>query len=103
MNRSVRYYQHQPVFYWPKINNPALYHLTYFPFMFLVTVPFVWLFDHVGIFWDQRYLYLPAYVATLCLIPFLIPRRCERTHPLGVHDGDKRARLALTAIVALNP
>src|SRR5207249_44498 len=103
MNPSVADYLDTPLFYWPMINNPALYHLTYFPFMFLVTVPFVWLFDHVGIFWDQRYLYLPAYVATLCVVPFLIPRRGEPPHPLGVHDGDMRARLALTAIVALNP
>src|SRR5206468_1076971 len=103
MNPYVADYLDTPMFYWPMINNPALYHLTYFPFMFLVTVPFVWLFDHVGIFWDQRYLYLPAYVATLCLVPFLIPRRGEPPHPLGVHDGDMRARLALTAIVALNP
>ncbi|TMG36221.1 MAG: DUF2029 domain-containing protein [Chloroflexi bacterium] len=103
MNPYVADYLDTPMFYWPMINNPALYHLTYFPFMFLVTVPFVWLFDHVGIFWDQRYLYLPAYVATLCVVPFLIPRRGEPPHPLGVHDGDMRARLALTAIVALNP
>src|SRR5437867_3669230 len=96
-------YLDTPLVFWPMINNPALYHLTYFPFMFLVSTPFVWLFDHVGIFWDQRYLYLPAYVATLCVVPFLIPRRGEPPHPLGVHDGDMRARLALTAIVALNP
>src|SRR4029079_6675882 len=74
---------------WPMINNPALYHLTYFPFMFLVTGPFVWFFDHFGFVWDQRYLYLPAFVGTLLLVPFIV-------------QGAAR-RLAMTAAIALNP
>lgn len=82
-------YLDTPLYYWPMVNNPALYHLTYFPFLFLVTVPFVWLFDHVGIFWDQRYLYLPAFIGTLAIVPFLV-RRTEH-------------RLALVALVGLNP
>ena len=82
-------YVDTPLYYWPMVNNPALYHLTYFPFLFLVTVPFVWAFDHLGIFWDQRYLYLPAFVATLALLPLLV-RRTEH-------------RLALVALVGLNP
>ena len=53
-------YVDTPLYYWPMVNNPALYHLTYFPFLFLITIPFTWAFDHLGIFWDQRYLYLPA-------------------------------------------
>src|SRR6266498_353541 len=76
-------------YFWPMVNNPALYHLTYFPFLFLVTTPFVWLFDAIGLFWDQRYLYLPAYVATLAVLP-LLARRVEN-------------RLALVALLALNP
>src|SRR5438132_10377938 len=88
MNPYVADYLDTPMFYWPMVNNPALYHLTYFPFMFLVTLPFVWLFDHAGIAWDQRYLYLPAYVATLALVPLLV---------------DRPRRLALVALVALNP
>src|SRR3989454_6940787 len=103
MNPYVADYLDTPMFFWPMINNPALYHLTYFPFMFLVTAPFVWFFDHFGFIWDQRYLYLPAYIGTLALVPYLIPRRGEPPHPLGVHDGAMRARLALTAIVAPNP
>ena len=82
-------YLDTPLFYWPMVNNPALYHLTYFPFMFLVTAPFVWAFDHLGIFWDQRYLYLPAYLATLALMP-LVVQRTEH-------------RLAMVALVGLNP
>jgi hypothetical protein len=89
MNPYVADYLDTPMFFWPMINNPALYHLTYFPFMFLVSTPFVWAFDHLGIFWDQRYLYLPAYVATLAIVPFLV-------------QGTP-ARLALVTAVALNP
>jgi hypothetical protein len=89
MNPYAADYLDTPMFYWPMINNPALYHLTYFPFMFLVTAPFVWLFDHLGLFWDQRYLYLPAYIGTLMLVPLLV-------------QGTAR-RLAMTAAVALNP
>lgn len=89
MNPYVADYLDTPMFYWPMINNPALYHLTYFPFMFLVTTPFVWLFDHLGVVWDQRYLYLPAYIGSLALVPFLI------------HGAARR--LAMTAAIALNP
>src|SRR5438874_9690536 len=88
-NPYVADYLDTPLFYWPMVNNPALYHLTYFPFLFLVTVPFVWVFDHIGLFWDERYLYLPAYVATLAIVPLLV-RRAEH-------------RIALTALIALNP
>ncbi len=88
-NPYVADYLDTPLFYWPMVNNPALYHLTYFPSLFLVTVPFVWLFDHLGLFWDQRYLYLPAFLATLVVLPLLV-KRTEH-------------RLALVALVALNP
>ena len=87
-NPYVADYLDTPLYYWPMVNNPALYHLTYFPFLFLITTPFVWLFDKVGLFWDQRYLYLPAYVATLAVVP-LLARRVDN-------------RLALVALVALN-
>jgi hypothetical protein len=89
MNPYVADYLDTPLFFWPMINNPALYHLTYFPFMFLISTPFVWFFDHFGIVWDQRYLYTPAYLATIAIVPFLV-------------QGASR-RLALTAAVALNP
>jgi hypothetical protein len=89
MNPYVADYLDTPMFFWPMINNPALYHLTYFPFMFLITGPFVWFFDHFGFGWDQRYLYLPAYVGTLALVPFIV-------------QGSAR-RLAMTAAIALNP
>ena len=82
-------YLDTPLYYWPMVNNPALYHLTYFPFLFLITVPFVWAFDHLGIFWDQRYLYLPAFVATLAILPLLLKRFDHR--------------IALVALVGLNP
>lgn len=82
-------YLDTPLYYWPMVNNPALYHFTYFPLLFLVTAPFVWLFDRIGLFWDQRYLYLPAFVATLAVVPLLV--------------RGARERLALAALVALNP
>lgn len=88
-NPYVTDYLDTPLYYWPMVNNPALYHLTYFPFLFLVTTPFVWLFDRIGLFWDQRYLYLPAYLATLAILPALVPRT--------------PGRLALVALVGLNP
>ncbi len=88
-NPYVADYLDTPLFYWPMVNNPALYHLTYFPSLFLVTTPFVWLFDRLGIFWDQRYLYLPAFMATCAVAPLLV-------------RGTAR-RLALVALVGLNP
>jgi hypothetical protein len=80
-----------PLFYWPMINNPALYHFTYFPALFLVTAPFVALFDHFQLFFDERYLYLPAYVAAIAITPLLIP------------SAKTAYRLSLVAIVALDP
>jgi hypothetical protein len=89
MNPYVADYLDTPMFFWPMINNPALYHLTYFPFMFLVSAPFVWLFDHTGLGWDQRFIYLPAYLGTLAMVPFLVRGAAPR--------------LAMTAAIALNP
>ena len=88
-NPYVADYLDTPLFYWPMVNNPALYHLTYFPSLFLVTTPFVWLFDRLGIFWDQRYLYLPAFVATCSVVPLLVRGAAQR--------------LSLAALVGLNP
>jgi hypothetical protein len=88
-NPYVADYLDTPLFYWPMVNNPALYHLTYFPFLFLITVPFVFLFDTVGLFWDERFLYLPAFIATLVILPLLVKRR--------------EHKLALVALVGLNP
>lgn len=88
-------YLDTPLFYWPMINNPALYHLTYFPFPFLVTIPFVAAFDRLGIFWDERFLYVPAFFATLAVLPSLVPHVAGR---------DRTAmRLSLVVLVGLNP
>jgi hypothetical protein len=46
-------------------------------------------FDKVGLFWDERFLYLPAYIATLAIVPLLF-KRAEH-------------RLAAVALVGLNP
>jgi hypothetical protein len=88
-NPYVADYLDTPLFYWPMVNNPALYHLTYFPFLFLITTPFVFVFDKIGLFWDERFLYLPAYLATLAVVPLLF-KKAEH-------------RLAAVALVGLNP
>lgn len=88
-NPYVSDYLDTPLFYWPMVNNPALYHFTYFPFLFLVTLPFVALFDALGLFWDQRYLYLPAYAASVLLAATVVRAPA--------------ARIALAGIVALDP
>ena len=95
-NPYVADYLDTPLFYWPMINNPALYHLTYFPAMFLVSVPFVVAFDRIGLVFDQRYLYLPAYVAACAVVPFVIPATADRMRTLAL-------RLSLTAVVVLHP
>lgn len=92
-NPYVADYLDTPLFYWPMINNPALYHLTYFPLPFLVTLPFVAAFDRLGIFWDERFVYLPAFLATIAVLPALVPAR----------PGATAMRLSLVALVGLNP
>ena len=88
-NPYVADYLDTPLFFWPMVNNPALYHFTYFPLLFLVTIPFVLAFDAAALPWDERFLYLPAFAATLAVLPRLV-RRADQ-------------RLALVAAVALNP
>lgn len=95
-NPYVADYLDTPLFYWPMINNPALYHFTYFPLLFLVTAPFVWVFDRLGLFWDQRYLYLPAYLLALALLPLLVPAATTA-------KATFERRLALVSLVALDP
>lgn len=89
-------YLDTPLFYWPMSNNPALYHFTYFPLLFLVTVPLVKVFDALRVFFDMRYLYLPLYVATLALLPLVIPGGTDRARTFAY-------RVSLVAVVALDP
>jgi hypothetical protein len=89
-------YLDTPLFYWPMINNPALYHLTYFPAMFLVTVPFVFAFDRAGLVFDQRYLYLPAYLAAALAVALVITAGPDRVRTTAL-------RLSLAAVVVLHP
>lgn len=119
-NPYVADYLDTPLFYWPMINNPALYHFTYYPLLFLVTAPFVFVFDRIGLFWDQRYLYLPAYLIALALVPLLVPAAATAKTPipdpsgavpsdpdrsLRISDGRPtfERRLALVSLVALDP
>ncbi len=89
-------YLDTPLFYWPMTNNPALYHFTYFPLLFLAALPFVKVFDALHLFFDVRYLYLPAYLATLALLPLLIPSSADRARTFAY-------RVSLVAVVALDP
>ncbi|MDE3193212.1 MAG: DUF2029 domain-containing protein [Chloroflexota bacterium] len=89
-------YLDTPLFYWPMANNPALYHFTYFPLLFLVALPLVKVFDALHLFFDIRYLYLPAYVATLVLLPLVIPASADRARTFAY-------RVSLVAVVALDP
>lgn len=89
-------YLDTPLFYWPMTNNPALYHFTYFPLLFLVALPFVRVFDQLHLFFDIRYLYLPAYLATLALLPLVIPATADRARTFAY-------RISLVAFVALDP
>ena len=59
-------YVDTPLFYWPMVNNPALYHFTYFPLVFLLTIPAMLLASPLGWF-DERLLFLPAFVGCLWL------------------------------------
>lgn len=95
-NPYVADYLDTPLFYWPMINNPALYHLTYFPAMFLVTVPFVVGFDRLGLVFDQRYLYLPAYLAACAVVALVIPAAADRMRTVAL-------RISLAAVVVLHP
>jgi hypothetical protein len=81
-------YLDTPLFYWPMANNPALYHFTYFPLLFLLTIPAMLLTSPLGWF-DERLLFLPAFIGCLVVLAFLV-----RGTP---------QRLAIVAALALNP
>jgi hypothetical protein len=82
-------YLDTPLFYWPMVNNPALYHFTYFPLLFLATIPpMAVLLPTLGWF-DERVLFLPAMLGSIAVGASLL--------------SDVRARLALAGALALNP
>jgi hypothetical protein len=80
-------YVDTPLFYWPMVNNPALYHFTYFPLVFLLTIPAMLLTSPLGWF-DERLLFLPAFIGCLWLAARLVPWPA--------------ARLAVVAAITLN-
>jgi hypothetical protein len=82
-------YLDTPLFYWPMVNNPALYHFTYFPLLFLVTIPpMAVLLPTLGWF-DERVLFLPAMLGAIAIGATLV--------------RDTPSRLALAGALALNP
>ncbi len=82
-------YLDTPLFYWPMVNNPALYHFTYFPLLFLVTVPPLAALNAWLGWYDERVLFLPAFLACLVAAAALTRGTTQR--------------LAIVAAVALNP
>lgn len=90
-NPYVARYDHPLMSIWdPEIGaNPAVEHLIYLPGLLLVSLPFREVVTAVSGFYDQRLLYLLAYVAVLLLAPTLVQKP---TH-----------KLALVAGIGLNP
>lgn len=82
-------YLDTPLFYWPMVNNPALYHFTYFPLLILATIPTLLLLSSRLGWYDERVLFLPALVAALAVAAALV--------------RGTAARLAIVAAIALNP
>ena len=66
----------------------ALYHYPYLPWTFIASAPF-YLAGQASVVYDQRWLYLLLMAVALALSPRLA--------------GDPRAKLALVAILGLNP
>ncbi len=81
-------YLDTPLFYWPMANNPALYHFTYFPLLFLLTIPPLLATAPLN-WYDERILFLPAFIGCLAVVALLVRGNAPR--------------LAIVAAVALNP
>lgn len=69
--------------------NPALYHLAYWPFLLLFSIPFYLLAQATLGWFDERMIYLPMFVLTLVLLTSLARKR--------------ELRLALLLIAGLGP
>ena len=69
--------------------NPAFDHFVYLPGFLLISFPIYKLFDWLDLFYDQRWIYLAAYVLIILLLPLLA-------------DAPKN-KLLLVAAVGLNP
>lgn len=82
-------YVDTPLFYWPMANNPALYHFTYFPLLFLLTVPPLWIVQGLTGWFDVRLLFVPAALAAIMVGAWLV--------------RGTTARLCVAALLALNP
>lgn len=52
--------------------NPAFDHFVYLPGYLLISYPVHSVFDGIDLFYDQRYIYLLAYVVMILLLPLLV-------------------------------
>lgn len=91
VNPYAARYDHPLMSIWdPAIGvNPATEHLIYLPGLLLVSLPFQWVGTAVLGFYDQRLLYLLAFVLVVLLLPLAVTRPTYK--------------LALIIGVALNP
>ncbi len=82
-------YTHTPMADWGFSKyRTALYHYPYLPWTFVFSAPFYFLGQTIG-FYDQRFVYLLLMAISLALAPRLV--------------SGARAKLALVAILGLNP
>lgn len=62
----------------PPLTKTPLYHNAYLPFLFIGSMPFYLLSQSVWGWYDQRFVYLLAYLLVLLLLPMLVARPREK-------------------------
>lgn len=55
----------------PPFTDAPLYHNAYLPFLFIVSIPFYWLSQAMMGWYDQRFVYLLAFLGSVLLLPQL--------------------------------
>lgn len=93
-NPYVENYENTPLRYFGFSNleiprNPAIDHFVYLPGFLLISYPAYSVFERIDLFYDQRLIYLLAYVLMVLLLPLLV-------EPPAV-------KLTMLAAIALNP
>jgi len=81
-NPYVETYWNTPMANWqrgePPWTDSPIYHNAYLPFLFISSIPFYWV-SHAAIGWyDQRFVYLLAYIGVLVLLPLVVARQRDK-------------------------
>ncbi len=81
-NPYVETYWHTPMANWqrgePPWTDSPIYHNAYLPFLFVGSIPFYWL-SHATLGWyDQRFVYLLAYIGILLLLPQVVEKQRDK-------------------------